>query len=67
MILDMLDPNKNTEDEKLYIPVTYNKINGNIRRKVNPENKDSTGLLELSLKKNTYFGVIHNDIHIGMN
>ena len=63
----MHDPKRKTEDEKLYIPVTFNKNNGNIKRKVHPENKDTSGLLEFSLKNNTYFGVIHYVIHIGIS
>ena len=55
-----------TSDENSYIPKKFPKNTGNIGGKLKPLDKDSTRLLELSLMKNTPFGAIHYDIHLGM-
>ena len=49
-----------------YIPVNFQKSNGQPGGKLKPHDTRSTRLQELSLKNNTYFGNIHYDIHLDM-
>ena len=50
----------------LYTPVNLLRNAGNIRGKVKPQDTESTGLQELSLMNNTYFGAFHYGIHLNM-
>ena len=49
-----------------YIPVNFQKFNGQPGGKLKPHDTRSTRLQELSLMNNTYFGNIHYDIHLDM-
>ena len=49
-----------------YIPVNFQKRNGQPGGKLKPHDTRSTRLQELSLMNNTYFGNIHYDIHLDM-
>ena len=49
-----------------YIPVNFQKSNGQPGGKLKPHGTRSTRLQELSLMNNTYFGNIHYDIHLDM-
>ena len=49
-----------------YIPVNFQKSNGQPGGKLKPHDTRSTRLQELSLMNNTYFGNIHYDIHLDM-
>ena len=49
--------------ENSYISVTFLK---NTDEKLRPQDKISTRSQELSLRKNTFFGAIHYDIHLDM-
>ena len=49
-----------------YIPVIFQKSNGQPVGKLRPHDTRSTRLQELSLMNNTYFGNIHYDIHFDM-
>ena len=47
--------------------MTFLKNAGRTGGKLQPQDKSSTRLQELSLMNNTYFGAIHYDIHLDMN
>ena len=49
-----------------YLPVNYQKSNGQPAGKLKPPDTRSTRLQELSLMNNTCFGNIHYDIHLDM-
>ena len=49
-----------------YIPVEFEKSNGQPAGKLKPQDTRSTRLQELSLMNNTYFGITHYDIHLDM-
>ena len=49
-----------------YIPVNFQKSNGQPGGKLKPHDSRSTRLQELSLMNNTYFGNIHYNIHLDM-
>ena len=49
-----------------YIPVNFQKSNGQPGGKLKPHDTRSTRLQELSLMNNTYFGNIHYDIYLDM-
>ena len=66
LLIEAADTNQNKEYKKSYIPLTFYKIKGNIGEKVLPESLDSNRLHELSLMKNTCFGLIYYDIHLDM-
>ena len=48
------------------IPVNFQKSNGQPGGHLKPHDTRSTGLQELSLMNNSYFGNIHYDIHLDM-
>ena len=47
-----------------YIPVNFQKSTGQPGGKLKPHDSRSTRLQELSLMNNTFFGIIHYDIHL---
>ena len=49
-----------------YIPVNFQKSNGQPGGHLKPHDTRSTRLQELSLMNNSYFGNIHYDIHLDM-
>ena len=49
-----------------YVPVNFYKSKGHPGGKLKPYDSKSTRLQELSLMNSTYFGNIHNDIHLDM-
>ena len=49
-----------------YIPVSFQKNTGQPGGKLKPYDSKSTRLQELSLMNSTYFGNIHNDIHLDL-
>ena len=49
-----------------YIPVNFQKSNGQPGGHLQPHDTSSTRLQELSLMNNSYFGNIHYDIHLDM-
>ena len=49
-----------------YIPVNFQKSNGQPGGHLKPHDTRSTRLQELSIKNNSYFGNIHYDIHLDM-
>ena len=49
-----------------YVPVNLHKRTGNPGGNLTPYDSKSTSLQELSLMNNTYFGIIHYNIHLDL-
>ena len=66
LIVDPMATSHSLTDGKPYVSVKFQKNIGRIGGKFNPQDADSTRLQKLSLINRTYFGAIHNDIHLDM-
>ena len=55
-----------TSDENYYLPAHLLKTQETFFGNIKPQDKNSTGLQELSIMNNTYFGKIHYDKHLDM-
>ena len=66
LIIQPMATHRSTTDKNSYIPVNLRKNTGSIDGKLKLQDTDSTRLKERSLMNNTFFGVIHYDIHLDM-
>ena len=66
LIVDPMATSQSLTDGNLYVSVKFQKNIGRIGGKLKPQDADSTRLQKLSLINRTYFGAIHNDIHLDM-